>query len=207
MQSTLKTISEIYANVNIKELEKLVELTTQKKCQFIAIKGYNSDISGNSEIANQIINLGASYENMKQKDEDIYKNFDISKVDIEKFNYNSIDTGNLTLQEYKQAVKENLLIALKELQQPKKTRVSNDIYLNDVIVFNTNTKSLSIKGQTISKQIKIKGEFKITKSAPKTVAKKLIEKQAKGKTQMLRRFKLSNIISNIKVKGETIEIS
>jgi hypothetical protein len=203
----LKMISEIYANVNIEQLEKLIELTTQKKCQFIAINGYNSDISNNSEVANQIINLGASYGKMTEKDEDIYKNFDISKVDVEKFNYNTIDTAKLTLSEFKNAVKENLSIALAELNEPKKTRITNDIYLNNVIVFNTNTQRLSIVGQTISKDVKIEGDFKVVKSSPKTIAKKLIEKTAKGKTQMLRRFALDNIISNIKVKGETIEIS
>jgi len=205
--TTIKNISEIYNKVNVTELEQLIELTNQKKCQFISIKGYNSDISNNTEMADQIINLGASYSNMKTKDEDIYKNFDVSKVDVEKFDYRYIDTNGVELNIFKDEVKKALPLALAELQQPKKVRVSNDIYINSVLVFNTNTQSLSIIGQTISKKVEQTGVFKVVKSKPLTIAKRLIEKQANGKAQSLRRFKLDNIITNIKVKGETIEIS
>ena len=57
-----------------------------------------------------------------------------------------------------------------------------------------------------AKTIETEGTFKVVKSAPKTIAKKLIEKQMQGKTQALRRFAIDNFIGSIKLQGETIEI-
>ena len=66
---------------------------------------------------------------------------------------------------------------------------------------------LSIFGQSVNKTVTEVGDFKVVKSAPKTVAKRLIEKQAKGKAQSLRRFTIDNFNGSIKVQGETIEIA
>jgi hypothetical protein len=206
-QTVIAQICANYNNLNEQQIQALINATNEiGGCSMVAIKDYSSDKSNNTEIANQLINVGASYQNMIKKDSNIYANFDVNTVDVDKFNYATIDTGKLTLEQFKQAVKENLSIALVELQAPKKSKETNDIYLNKALVFNLNTLRLSVIGQQINKTVEVKGEFKIVKSSPKTIAKRLIEKQAKGRTQTLRRFALDNVIKEIRLNGETIEI-
>lgn len=207
-QAAIAAIVTAYGNVTEETIIALIEATNGiGGVSFVKLKGYSSDKSQNTEVADQLINIGASYANMLSKDSNIFANFDLSTIDIEKFDYSTIDTGKLTLEDFKVAVKNALPIALDELNAPKaKKDTSADIWLNKALVFNLNTLRLSIFGQSINKTIEVKGEFKKVKSAPKTIAKKLIEKQAKGKSQMLRRFAIDNFEGSIKVQGETIEI-
>jgi hypothetical protein len=207
-QSAILAILNAYGNLDITQIELLIKATNEiGGVSAVSIKGYSSDISQNSEIANQLINVGANYENMLTKDSNIYANFDIDSVDIDKFDYSTIDTAKLSLDEFKQAVKEALPTALNELQAPKKTNdTSADIWLNKALVFNLNTMRLSIRGMQMIKSVEVKGEFKVVKSAPKTIAKRLIEKQAKGRSATLRRFALDNLIGSIKLVGTELEI-
>lgn len=207
-KNTITSILSVYNNLNEKQVNKLIEATNQiSGVSLISINGYSSDKSNNTEIANQLINIGASYQNMIKKDSNIFANVDLSLIDVDKFNYTSIDTAKLTLEQFKQAVKENLPIALTELQAPKKSKETNDIYLNKALVYNLNTMRLSVIGQQINKVVETKGEFKIVKSSPKTIAKKLIEKQVKSRTASLRRFALDNLINSISISGDKLEIA
>jgi hypothetical protein len=207
-QSAILAILNAYGNLDITQIELLIKATNEiGGVSAVSIKGYSSDLSQNSEIANQLINVGANYENMLTKDSNIYANFDVDSVDVDKFDYSTIDTAKLTLDEFKQAVKGQLSIALNELQAPKKTNdTSADIWLNKALVFNLNTMRLSIRGMQMSKSVEVKGTFKVVKSAPKTIAKKLIEKQAKGRSATLRRFAIDNLIGSIKLVGTELEI-
>lgn len=208
LKNTITSILSVYNNLNEKQVNKLIEATNQiSGVSLISINGYSSDKSNNTEIANQLINIGASYQNMIKKDSNIFANVDLSLIDVDKFNYTSIDTAKLTLEQFKQAVKENLPIALTELQAPKKSKETNDIYLNKALVYNLNTMRLSVIGQQINKVVETKGEFKIVKSSPKTIAKKLIEKQVKSRTATLRRFALDNLINSISINGDKLEIA
>lgn len=192
---------EIYG----KAVETLIDATNNVGVTFCSIRNYQSDKSDNSENANHIVNVGVRYENMIEKDVNIFANFNIETVNVDAFNYETIDTGKLSLEQYKAAVKEALPIALTELQQPKKERQSNDVWFNKVVVFNLTTQRLSIVGQSVTKTVTEKGEFKVVKSAPKTIAKRLIEKQAKGRTAAIRRFTIENL-ETVNVMGDTIEI-
>ena len=208
LKNTITSILSVYNNLNEKQVNKLIEATNLiSGVSLISINGYSSDKSNNTEIANQLINIGASYQNMIKKDSNIFANVDLSLIDVDKFNYTSIDTAKLTLEQFKQAVKENLPIALTELQAPKKSKETNDIYLNKALVYNLNTMRLSVIGQQINKVVETKGEFKIVKSSPKTIAKKLIEKQVKSRTATLRRFALDNLINTISINGDKLEIA
>jgi hypothetical protein len=208
LKNTITSILSVYNNLNEKQVNKLIEATNQiSGVSLISINGYSSDKSNNTEIANQLINIGASYKNMIKKDSNIFANVDLNLIDVDKFNYTSIDTAKLTLEQFKQAVKENLPIALTELQAPKKSKETNDIYLNKALVYNLNTMRLSVIGQQINKVVETKGEFKIVKSSPKTIAKKLIEKQVKSRTASLRRFALDNLINTISINGDKLEIA
>lgn len=204
MKKEIREMLKQAYKINVDELLRLTDPITG--VSIVRINGYSSDQSNKTEIASQTINVGASYANMLIKDENIYAKFDLNSVDVEKFNYDTIDTDKLTLAQFKQAVKDALPIALKELKGPKKKRdTSADIWLNKVVCFNLKTMRLSVLGQSLSKKIEKKGEFKRIKSKPKTIAKKLIEKQAKGRSASLRRFALDNLVTSIKVnKGEII---
>lgn len=205
----LAAILSAYTNLTQEALASLIHLTSGVSgVSFVALNNYESDKSAHTESANHVINIGASYANMKVKDADIYKNFDVDSVDVEAFNYATINTNGMSLEEYKAAVKAALPAALAELQAGPKTRTteSNDIYINKALVWNTNTNRLSVVGMSVNKVVTEKGEFKVVKSAPKTIAKKLIEKAAKGRTQTLRRFALDNLTQSITLKGETIEV-
>lgn len=192
-------------NVSIETLNKLIYLTSGiKGVSFVSIKNYTSDISNNTELANQLINVGASYEKMKEKDAISLDNVNLENIDFNKFNWNGIDTKNLTIEEFKSQVKNSLETALDALKQPSKKIANNNIYLNKILMYNTNTKNLLIKGQSVNKTTKVKGEFKKVQSRPLTVAKKLIKNQFTRK-DTLRNFKLSNL-ETINLSKDTIEI-
>lgn len=207
-QKAILAILDAYSNISLKQVTELINATNGiGGVSFVKVKGYSSDKSNHTEIADQLINVGASYSNMLVKDENIFANFDLNTIDINAFNYDSIELKGKSLETFKKEVFEALPIALQELQKPKEKKETNDIWLNKALVFNLTTLRLSIFGQTIKKDIEVKGEFKKVASAPKTIAKKLIEKQAKGKSQTLRRFAIDNFNGTIKVKGDTIEIN
>lgn len=207
-QKAILAILDAYSNLTLSKVTELINATNGiGGVSFVKVKGYSSDKSNHTEIADQLINVGASYSNMLVKDENIFENFDLNTIDINAFNYDSIELKGKSLETFKKEVFEALPIALQELQKPKEKKETNDIWLNKALVFNLTTLRLSIFGQTIKKDIEVKGEFKKVASAPKTIAKKLIEKQAKGKTQTLRRFAIDNFNGTIKVKGDTIEIN
>jgi hypothetical protein len=113
-----QAILSIYTQLNNVSLDKLIEATDEiGGVSFVNIKKYQSDISNNVEVADQLINVGTSYKNMLDKDLDIYANFDINSVDVNKFDYRYINTDKLTLDEYKNEVKNCLPIALEQLQR------------------------------------------------------------------------------------------
>jgi len=205
-QGIKNEILKYYSNLNEETLTKLIDLTDQQKIGYVSVKGYSSELSKGTEIANQLINVGMNYKNATESDIVNYNNLDLSTIDVNNFNYNYINTDKLTLAEYKQAVKDSLPQALEELKKEPKPRKSNDIKLNSILVFNTNTLKLSIVGKTENKVVETEGDFNIVKSKPLSVAKKLIRQQSKGKTQALRRFAIDNFVGSVKLQGETIEI-
>lgn len=192
-----KAILAVYPNLGMDGLNAMINALEVGGVQFAAIKGYQSEISNGTETADALINIGAAYENMKKKDINIYENFDVNTVNVDNFNYQTIDTGGISLEKYKEAVNAALPIALAELiesaKKPKTRDTSSDIYLTRVLIFNTNTQKLALFGQRINKTVIQEGTFKVVKSAPKTIAKKLIEKAAKGRTATLGRFVVDNM--------------
>jgi hypothetical protein len=207
-QQAILTILNTYNNISMEQITDLIEATNGiGGVSFVKLRGYSSDKSNNTEVADQLINVGASYANMVVKDENIFANFDLSKVDVNKFNYSNIDLNGISLDDYKKQVIEALPIALAELNKPTEKKETNDIWLNKALVFNLTTLRLSIFGQSINKQVEVKGEYKLTKSKPKTIAKELIKKTAGSRKSTLRRFAIDNFNGSIKVKGDTIEIN
>jgi hypothetical protein len=214
MKTTNKTLNELIAKIvsvygcDEQQVLRLIEITTDmsKGAKFATIKDYSSDKSEHSEIANHSIILNFSYKNMKKDDKETLRTFDVNLVDVNKFNYDSIDTKGMELSAYKNEVRNSLQNALYEINNPKQVeRVNNDDYLNDILVFNWNTERLSIIGQGVKKETIVEGEYKKVKSAPLTIAKKLIMKQANLRVDKYRRYAIDNL-SIVNLQGENLEI-
>ena len=213
MKKTTTTFNELIAKIvsvygcDEKEVLRLIDITSDmsKGAKFARIIGYSSDKSDHSEIADHTIILNFSYQNMIKDDKETLRTFDVNVVDVNKFNYDSIDTKGMELTTYKNEVRNCLQNALYEINNPKKKETSNDDWLNNMLVFNWNTERLSILGEEVKKNVIVEGEYKITKSAPLTIAKKLIKKQAKLRVDKYRRFAIDNL-SIVNLQRETLEI-
>lgn len=261
MVELVAEIFGIYPDMTDEKFAMLIHATEVGGVSFVSIANYTSDLTQGTESANHVINVGASYQNMKDKDVDIFANFDLSQVDVNRYNYancalegilvpnenydensiahrktipnpdyqegvkgsrktmenpaydpesqahkENIRIAFASVEELKEAVRNALPAALKELQAGPKRKVTNYyVYFNKVLAYNTNTKRFSVKGQAVTKTITEQGEYKVVAKAPMTIAKDLIEKQAKGRTQTLRRFTLDNM-QTMRVQGETLHI-
>lgn len=208
-----KTFNELIAKIvsvygcSEEQVLRLMEITSDmsKGAKFARIIGYSSDKSDHSEIADHTIILNFSYGNMRKDDKETLRTFDVNVVDVNKFNYDSIDTKGMELTAYKNEVRNCLNNALYEINNPKKKETSNDDYLNEMLVFNWNTERLSIIGQGVKKETIVEGEYKKVKSVPLTIAKKLIKKQANLRVEKYKRFAIDNL-SIVNLQGETLEI-
>jgi hypothetical protein len=213
MRNTNTTFQELIAKIvsvygcSEEQVLRLMEITSDmsKGAKFARIIGYSSDKSDHSEIADHTIILNFSYANMRKDDKETLRTFDVNVVDVNKFNYDSIDTKGMELTTYKNEVRNCLQNALYEINNPKKRETSNDDYLNDMLVFNWNTERLSIIGQGVKKETIVEGEYKKVKSAPLTIAKKLIKKQSNLRVDKYKRFAIDNL-SIVNLQGETLEI-
>lgn len=206
-ENAILSVLSAYPNLTEKELTNLINLTDGiKGAKFVSLKDYNSDKSQMTEKANHVINVGVNYENQKNYDSTMLLHFDINDVNIDAFNYDTINLAGVSLADYKKAVKEALQTALSELQN-KGTKEINEYHFNKVLKFNFNTNNILIKGTSVTKTVTEKGDFKPVKSAPKTVAKVLINNTIEAKTSKIRTFKIDNILKSITLQGETLELA
>lgn len=179
---------------------------------FVSIKGYCSDASNNTEIADQLINIGASYQNMQTNDHNRYKNcdFNVFCTLVDDFSLKYINTDGLSEFSYKVAIKNAYPNVLTELLNPKQSapKADNFIHFNKVLAYNTNTKNLSIFGMQVNKSVVVKSqsEPKIVKSKPETITKQLIQQAVGSRTSTLRRFNIGNITKQINIIGDKIVI-
>lgn len=194
-------------------ITELIAATNQdSRCKFVKITDYNSDKSGNTELASHLVNININYANVMAASSftfDAITDEDLTKVDVNDFDYTTINLEKLgmSLDAYKAAVKDVLKVALIEMKLPKASKETNDIWLNKALVFNKTTCRFSIFGQGEKKEISVKGEYKKVASAPKTIAKQLIEKTFKPRQSKLRRYALDNIFTSVKINGDVLEFA
>lgn len=210
-KKVINEILSVYFHLNEKSLNFLIKQTNIEGVSFVAINGYSSKKSNHTEIANQLINVGANYDAMVDKDAVKLENINLNTINVENYNYAGIDKKGLSLDEYIQQVKMSLPVALAEMIAAKNNsgtgnRVDSDIWFNKVLVYNTNTKNLAIRGMQVNKTVEVKGEYKTVKSVPKTIARKLIEKAINSRTATLRRFVLDNVIEHIRIDGKNLSL-
>ncbi len=213
VENAIIQISEIYG-CNPETVRKLIDLTNEKQgVQFVSIRGYNSDKSLNTEVANHLVNINASYGNMIEKDiltlQSDVKEIKKKCLEIEKnWNYERYDLNGVPLEQFRAQVKDQFIAAVEKKRLAKlnpKERENNDIQLNKALYFNTNTLRLAIFGSSLNKTVKQEGVFKKVKSAALTVSGQIVDKALETKTAQLRRFTLDNL-NGINLQGETLEI-
>lgn len=165
---------------------------------FVSIKGYCSDKSDNSEIANVLINVGASYENMKASDLEVLQSANAKELANENFGQALIE----------QAIAEKIQSIVKpsEARSNAQKEAYINLNANGTIKFCKETKSVLISALVVRKTIVKAGEYKETKSRPLTLAKKYLDKVLDLKLAKIRYYKLSNINASVRVNGNTIEI-
>lgn len=212
--SLISEILSVYSFFRKDLFFDLVSATNQVGgVSFVNIKGYCSDASNNTEIADQLINIGASYSNMLTKDNDKYKNCDFNAFSalVDNYSLKYINTDGKSESEYKAAIKAAYGNVLADLLNPKQTapKADNFIHFNKVLAYNTNTKNLSIFGMQVNKSVVVKSESepKIVKSKPETITRQLIQKSVESRTATLRRFNIGNITKQINIIGDKIEIA
>jgi len=179
-------------------LLKLIEGFNFNGVSFVAIKGYCSDSSENSEIADVLINVGASYGNMKEADIETLKGAKLNDLVNDNFGHSLIE----------QALTEKLQSLVKPNEVRSNGQKEAYISLNDkgTLKYCKETGSVLISGTVVRKNVIKAGIYKEVKSRPLTLAKKHIEKVLDLKTSKIRYYKIANITSKVKVSGETIEI-
>jgi len=179
-------------------LLQLIESFDFSGVSFISIKGYCSDESENSEIADVVVNVGASYGNMKDADLITLQGADVSKLASDNFGFAILE----------QAVKEKIqsIIAPNE----NRSNGQKDAYINlnpkGTLKYCKSTGSVLIQGTVVRKTVIKEGIFKTTNSRPLTLAKKHIDKVLDLKVAKMRYYKIANITRNVKVSGDCIEI-
>lgn len=205
----LKIVSTLYPNFSETSLAALIAATDNiGGCSFIALRNYTSDKSSNTELQDHTVNIGASYAGMLTRDEDKLAAFDINTLDVDKINWKKYNLKGVSQEDFKAQVKAAAPQALAEMQAPKQKKdTSHMVWLNKCLFFNTTTQRLTIFGMKIKGTVTVEGEHKPVASAPKTVAKELIGKQANLSASKLRAYCLDNLLSHISIKGDTIEIN
>ena len=165
---------------------------------FVSIKGYCSDKSDNSEVADLLINIGASYAKMRVADLDTLKKADLSELVNDNFGLAIIE----------QALEEKITSIIKPSEN--RSNGQKDAYVNlnksGTLKLCKETKSVLISGVIVRKTIIKEGIYKEVNSRPLTLAKKHIDKVLDLKMAKIRFYKISNISVSVKVNGNTIEI-
>lgn len=198
-------------------VQRLFDLTSENgKTRFVSIKNYNSDQSLNTEEADHLVSINVKNENVKEaslvelnSDTKMIKDYFLIQAQgweyAKKYNLKDVSEADF----HKQVV-DQFEVALHELRNPKTAaemgRTNNDIHIEGTpLYFNTKTLRLSILGLSQKKKVVQEGVFKKVASAPKTVAKEIINYIVKPKSDKYRRFAIDNIKS-IRMDGEVLEI-
>jgi hypothetical protein len=165
-----------------------------KGVSFVSLKGYSSDKSENSEVADILINVGASYENMKKSDLETLQSAIASELANDNFGVELIQ----------QAIDEKIKSIVSPNENRSKGQTDAHIVLNNGIKYCKETESLLISGTIVRKTIIVEGVYKEVKSKPLTLAKKHLDKVLDLKLAKIRYYKISNL-TTAKINGEVIE--
>lgn len=175
------------------EVIKALQATIAKSpngVSFIVINGY---LNSSNEVSNNLLNIGASLANAKNKDIETLKNCDITKLSF------SVDMPTVLI-----AQTELINSLIKPDQNRSEGQVNAYTHICTGLEVHNQTGALYIFGFRENKTVITKGEYKTVKSQNKTIAKNELKKQLNLRTNKFKMFTLNNI-SNMKLNKETLE--
>jgi len=174
-----------------------------KGSSFIAINGYES--KSTMEIANYVVNVNISVKNAKETDLQRLKACnDNDLLNISASSGIAVDICKQALQELLASAEKNLSADIEDHSNQSKGQIDAYINLTPAIRLHKDTMQVHIFGQSISKKVLVKGQYKTVKSSDKTLAKSAIKKHLDLRSDKFRDFLVGNL-DEIKINGETLE--
>lgn len=198
------------SNVNLELINFITKTNSITGVSFASIRNYENS---SGEVANHLINLGATLESAYKKDLASMKNifvdemyFNLPNKDV--INYEVFKKGFYELQDSFINVgdkKHDGTIKEKSNRKPVFTRINSSIKIHD------EKERLYIYGLRISKQILVKGEYKPTKKQHKTICKNIIKKIMNFKSGKYRLYIIEKAdvmnLAKTTFKGKDLEIN
>ena len=150
---------------------------------FISIRNYTNS---SGEIANHLVNVGASYENAKAKDIEYLRNLNVEKFD------SKLDSA---------------LLETESFINPSENRSNGQIdaytHIFSGVKVHNETGKLYIYGYRENKTVIQEGTYKTVNSKPLTIAKNELRKQLR--TGKFTQYSLE-IGNELRLNGETLEL-
>lgn len=173
---------------------------------FVSINNY---LSSAGEVSNRVIQVGVNRSKRLAADLETLKGFDVTEV-AEKYGKVVADKAKLemiiSLQKVLASEKEKEVLRAQNDATINRSDAQLDAYYviqEKGLKIHKETKDVYVWGYTQSKEVLVEGVYKVVKSQAKTLAKKMITKQANLKDSTFRLFKAGNL-AQIKLQGVTL---
>ena len=156
---------------------------------FVSIRNYTNKFG---EVANNLINVGASYEKAKQKDIEFLENLNFADYEF-----------NSDLSLLDEARKELIASFIKPDKERSEGQINAYTHIVKGVKVHNETGVLYVYGYREKKEVLTKGEYPIVKSRPLTIAKDELRKLLR--TGKFTQYALE-IGNTIRANGETLEL-
>jgi hypothetical protein len=188
---TQQTLVASPAALVVINLLKVATLKSPNGVTFVSIKNYTNK---QGEVSNQLINVGASYENAKAADIQTLKDLDIT-LSKHEFKSSIIDLEKARVELINAFItpNENRSNGQKEAYE----------HISSGLKVHNQTGLLYIYGYRINKTVLVKGEYKKVNSSALTIAKNELRKLLK--TDKFVNFSLE-VGNTLKMAGDTLEL-
>jgi hypothetical protein len=155
---------------------------------FVSIRGYENRYG---EVSNNLINVGASYENAKKKDIEYLENLDLTTIETK--------TDLVTLEKARTELINSLISPDKARSNGQKNAYTN---ICTGLKVHNETGDVYVWGFRVKKDVIQKGDYPTVNSRPKTIAKNELRKGMK--TAKFTQYKVANI-EQMNLNGDTLE--
>lgn len=189
MQPTTSPITISTVATNVINMVKKAIGNSPTGVSFFSIKNYTNK---HGEVSNQIINVGASYEKMKQKDIETLRNMDILKMQWK--------SAMVDIEIARAALIEAFITPDKARSDGQKDAYTN--IANGIRVHNE-TGKLYLFGYKLRKTVLVEGEYPTVNSRKETIAKDELRKYLR--TNKFVNFGLE-VGNELTANGNTIEL-
>ena len=174
----------------------LASFASLNGAKFVGIRNYTNS---KDEVSNQVLNIGVDV--MKAKRFDVATLEQLSDADL----LGLVDKSGIQLPIFKIALaeliksgKQNLAKELENRTAQSQAQSNAYTYITKGIAYNAETNELYVRGFSHSKTVLVEGNYPKVNSRPKTIAKRLIQKEftKMAKFRNLTLPNASTIISN-----------